>query len=468
MLSCTPVQILCFLIMRAAASSPHARSVLPLRLLLLRVLATCILGPTSFLRLSTAAAAAAVAPAANLSCDPCIDRPSYSLRAIVHGTSDDAFWLRMRAASVQAARDMRIQLDFELYETFDPDRMAGDILEAAAAGAGAENAMDAGDRKDNRPDALVVTIPSPIVEEAIVRALEMGMPVFGLNSGYDVAEAAGVMGFVAMDEYLGGKAAAEEFVIAFDDADASGDPALSGIEISATSSNVTAATAAAAPVLDSSSSSSSRSITRAAFVNHQKGNTALEARRNGFAEGLAAAAGDTIVVDEIVVDLANSSNDPESVVADLQSSFEGCPYDIILLSGESSLEVTTSALYSAGCVLAPGQTLLGSFDTGEGIYAAIATGRLAFAISQQSHLQGMLSIVFAATYVTTGKKLARAAVSDSEYGIWLSGPQGKLRREKPACTCLYLHTHCRKNMLNLKCMHADGSDLYSSFYLHRQ
>lgn len=397
------VQILYFLIIMLAA----------------HVLATCcILGP-SFLGLSTAVAAAAVAPAANLSCDPCIDRPSYNLRAIVHGTSDDAFWLRMRAASVQAARDMRIQLDFELYETFDPDRMAGDILEAAAAGA--ENMMD-GDRKDNRPDALVVTIPSPIVEEAIVQALEMGMPVFGLNSGYDVAEAAGVMGFVAMDEYLGGKAAAEEFVIAFD-VDASGDPALSGIEITTTSSNATAADAVLA-------SSSSRSITRAAFINHQKGNSALEARRNGFADGLATT-DDRIVVDEIVVDLANSSNDPESVVAGLQSSIEGCPYDIILLSGESSLEVTTSALYSAGCVLAPGKTLLGSFDTGERIYASIATGRLAFAISQQSHLQGTLSIVFAATYVTTGKKLARAAVSDSEYGIWLSGPQGKLRREKP-------------------------------------
>ena len=397
--------------------------------LLLHVLVTwCILGP-GFLHLSAAAATAAVAPAASLSCDPCIDRPSYNLRAIVHGTSDDAFWLRMRAASVQAAKDMRIGLDFELYETFDPDRMAGDILEAAAAAAGSTN----GGNGNNRPDALVVTIPSPVVEEAIVQALEMGVPVFGLNSGYEVAEAAGVMGFVAMDEYLGGKAASEEFFNAFNTVDASGDPALSGIETSTAGSNATAADAVLA-------SSSSRSITRAAFINHQKGNSALDARRNGFADGLAAT-DDRIVVDEIVVDLANYSNDPESVVAGLQSSFEGCPHDIILLSGESILEVTTTALYSAGCILAPGETLLGSFDAGEGIYASIATGRLAFAISQQSHLQGTLSIVFAATYVTTGKKLARAAASDSEYGIWLSGPQGKLHREKPAAL-VYIYIKC--------------------------
>ena len=146
---------------------------------------------------------------------------------------------------------------------------------------------------------------------------------------------------------------------------------------------------------------------------------------------------DRISVDEVLVDL-QASSDADTVGnnanADLQSSFEGCPYDIVLLSGESALEVVTSALYSAGCVLAPGHTLLGSFDTGEDIYASIATGRLAFAISQQSHLQGTLSVVFAATYATAGKKLARAAQSDSEYGIWLSGPQVINLRNLPSDT----------------------------------
>ena len=51
----------------------------------------------------------------DLNCDPCIDRPTYRIQAIVHGTSDDRFWQRLRASSIQAAEDMRVDLDFELY-----------------------------------------------------------------------------------------------------------------------------------------------------------------------------------------------------------------------------------------------------------------------------------------------------------------------------------------------------------------
>ena len=51
----------------------------------------------------------------DLNCDPCIDRPTYRIQVIVHGTSDDKFWQRTRASSIQAGKDMRVDLDFELY-----------------------------------------------------------------------------------------------------------------------------------------------------------------------------------------------------------------------------------------------------------------------------------------------------------------------------------------------------------------
>ena len=51
----------------------------------------------------------------NLSCDPCVDRPSYRVQVIVHGTSNEPMWQRIRASSIQAGKDMRVQLDFELY-----------------------------------------------------------------------------------------------------------------------------------------------------------------------------------------------------------------------------------------------------------------------------------------------------------------------------------------------------------------
>jgi hypothetical protein len=50
-----------------------------------------------------------------LSCDPCVDRPSYRVQVIEHGASNESMWQRIRASSIQAGKDMRVQLDFELY-----------------------------------------------------------------------------------------------------------------------------------------------------------------------------------------------------------------------------------------------------------------------------------------------------------------------------------------------------------------
>eukprot|EP00957_Ditylum_brightwellii_P027443 2074672-Ditylum_brightwellii.AAC.1 len=95
----------------------------------------------------------------------------------------------------QAARDMRITLESELYPTYSDAQMAHDIRAAANAGAW---------------DGLVVTIPSDIVQEAVAYAAPK-IPIFGLNSGSD-RQVKGVLGFVAMDEYLGGAMAAQEFL----------------------------------------------------------------------------------------------------------------------------------------------------------------------------------------------------------------------------------------------------------------
>lgn len=307
-------------------------------------------------------------PPLELDCDPCIDRPTYTVRAIVHGTKIDAFWQRVRAASIQSGKDMRINLEFELYETFDPQQMATDIIDAATS--------------PTPPAALVVTIPAPIVEDAIVEALKY-VPIFGMNSGFEIAEQLGVFGFVAMDEYLGGQDAGREF-------------------------------------LDLSPSN----ITRALYINTEKGNSALEARLEGFQQALQESSG-TIQVDELVVD--PSSVDLQSTI---ESALEGCPYEAVLLSSARITEQTTSGFYVNGCSLS--DHLLATFDTDEDVYAAIATGKLSFAISQQSYLQGALSIVFAATYVTTGKKLARSG--DNIYGIWRSGPRIINLRNLPSDT----------------------------------
>lgn len=61
------------------------------------------------------AAAFATGDGMDLDCDPCIERPDYSVKVIVHGIASDKFWQRMRVSSRQAALDMRVKLDFDLY-----------------------------------------------------------------------------------------------------------------------------------------------------------------------------------------------------------------------------------------------------------------------------------------------------------------------------------------------------------------
>jgi len=283
----------------------------------------------------------------DLNCDPCIDRPTYRIQVIVHGTSDDKFWQRTRASSIQAGKDMRVDLDFELYDVFDPKVMAADI-EAAATG-------------PSPPDALIVSIPSPVVESAVSKATEY-IPIFGMNSGYDLATRVGVLDFIAMDERLGGVVAAEEFL------------------------------------------KENSNITRALYINHQKGNTALDERFIGFQQGLVNAS-----VDELEVDVTLPGD-----IEKIARALEGCEYEAVLLAGsESTLDLALDVFD-----MCPNH-FLGTFDEGATAYEAIATGKLLFVVSQQAHLQGTLSVVAAAIYATTEKKLSS---SQATFGTYLSGP----------------------------------------------
>jgi simple sugar transport system substrate-binding protein len=295
-------------------------------------------------------------------CDPCIDRPSYLIRAIVHGTKS-AFWEQVRNAAFQAAADMRVNFQMELYDTFDEEKMAQDIIDLSTG--------------PNAPDALIVSIPSTRVQEAVSTALKY-VPVFGLNSGYEVASELGLFGFVSMDEYEGGAMAAREF---------------------SKQKNVTNAT-------------------QFLFVNHEKGNLALQHRLNGFQDTLDGK------VEELVVD-------PDGDMASLlKDALEGCNYDAVLLASSFTLEYTTSAMSQNGCSL--GDILLGTFDTNANVYGAIAVGKLSFAISQHQHLQGAFSVVMASLYATTGKKLVPS--SESLFGVYSSGPSVINLRNLPSDT----------------------------------
>ena len=129
----------------------------------------------------------------NFACDPCIDRSDVRIKVIWHGTGRDFFWQAVKSAAQTAESDLGIHLDLSLYEDFDTSQMAEDIAAIADM--------------EMPPDALIVTIPSDDVHAAISTVVADGVPVFGCNSGYDVAERLGLMGFVGMHEYRNTKVA---------------------------------------------------------------------------------------------------------------------------------------------------------------------------------------------------------------------------------------------------------------------
>lgn len=240
-------------------------------------------------------------------------------------------------------------------DEFDENVMAEDII-AAATG-------------ENPPDALIVTIPFAVVQEAVQRATEY-IPVFGMNSGYDIAADLGVLDFIAMDEYRAGEVAAVEF------------------------------------------QKESSNITKALFINHAKGNSAAIYRLGGFRAGM----GSSVLIDELILEESSPFDENLELIA---SSLEGCEYDTVLLLGaDATLEMTLKAFEVTSCL--DSDMILGTFDQNLAAYEAIATGRLLFAISQQAYLQGTLSVVAAATYATTEKKLSS---SQATFGTYLSGPK---------------------------------------------
>ena len=103
--------------------------------------------------------------------------------------------MRLAASARQAARDMDVNLELELYEPGGniEKRMASDIRSVASSPS---------------IDALIVTIPSKEVANAVRYAAELNMPVFGLNSGHNevplLIQEEALQFFTSMDERLGG------------------------------------------------------------------------------------------------------------------------------------------------------------------------------------------------------------------------------------------------------------------------
>ena len=301
--------------------------------------------------------------APNLDCDPCIRRPDFVIKAIVHGTKQDPYWQATQSAMEQAARDMKVQFQMELYDNFNPEKMASDISRLTT--------------DSSRVDSLIVTIPSEQVHSAIREAVDSRIPVFGFNSGYDVFESLGVIDFVAQDEYEAGVKAAEEFIRLTRNKD---------------------------------SKQTQTAIQRAVFVNHQKGNQALDTRFRGFQETLLEW-NDSIQVEELVVD----PNDLLALNDAILEAMQGCPYDVVLTAGVVTAPLILEAASELDCY--PGMKIA-TFDEAYFLQSYILQDKLAFALPQQKYLEAALPVVMASLYATT----SAAIVPNLQTKTYLSGP----------------------------------------------
>ncbi|MBE2269412.1 MAG: sugar ABC transporter substrate-binding protein [Anaerolinea sp.] len=183
------------------------------------------------------------------------DARPYRIVVVTHGQASDPFWSVVANGVQDAARDMRVEVEYQAPGTFDMVAMA-QLIDAAVA---------------SEPDGLVVSVPdADALGPSIRAAVEAGIPVISINSGSDVAEQLGVLAHVGQTEYEAGYGGGQRMAAA--------------------------------------------GVTNALCVNQEVGNAGLDLRCQGFADALAEAGGTSTV---LAVDLADPTGTQARVSAAL-------------------------------------------------------------------------------------------------------------------------------------------------------
>ncbi len=257
-------------------------------------------------------------------------REDIRIVAVVHGGADDPFWSVVKNGIDQAAADLGVTVEYRAPDTFDMPQMA-QLIQAAVA---------------SQPAALLVSIPdAEALSESIGQAVEVGIPVFSINSGSDVFQDLGVLRHVGQTEYEAGLGGGQRMA-----------------ELGATTG---------------------------LCVNHEVGNVALDLRCQGFADGLGGE-----------VEVLSVSRDPIEIQSAVTAALAANPeVDAILATGPLGAEPTLEALREAGRI---GEVMIGTFDLSPGILEALAANEASFAIDQQQWLQGYLGVLTAVNYVQYG------------------------------------------------------------------
>ncbi len=259
---------------------------------------------------------------------------------VTHGAASDGFWSAVKEGAEAAAKEAGVSVSYRSPKTFDLEKMAA-LAEAAVKEA---------------PDGLIMSIPNAdAVAGPIHAAVDAGIPVITINSGFDVGRSLGALLHVGQNEYEAGRVAGDAMR-----------------ELGAK---------------------------KALCLNHELGNVGLDLRCKGFIDGFAGS------VEVVPVD-----PDPEKAKATIAEHLKGDEeVDALLaLSATSAGEPAVSAVKE----LEGRKVAVGTFDVTDTMLNALADGEASFAIDQQPFLQGYLPV----EYLTLLKRRGLVPVSNVSTG----------------------------------------------------
>jgi simple sugar transport system substrate-binding protein len=246
------------------------------------------------------------------------DTPRITIALITHASPGSAFWdVVQKGAEEAAAKD-----NVELRYSSDPQAPnQANLLQTAI---------------DSRVDGIAVTLANPeAMAPGVKAAVDAGIPVVGLNSGFDAWKRLGVQQYFGQDENIAGRAAGDRL--------------------------------------------SAEGAKKVLCVVHEQGNVSLEARCAGIAATLKGG-----VVEPLYV----NGTDMPSVEATLTAKLQQDPtFDTIATLDSSIANVAVKSKAASGS-----HATIVTFGIDPETVKEIKSGDVAWANDQQPYLQGYLAV----------------------------------------------------------------------------
>jgi simple sugar transport system substrate-binding protein len=242
-----------------------------------------------------------------------------TIAMVTHGNPGDAFWDVVKSGAEQAGTDLGATVTYQ--GDGDPVRQS-QLIDSAVA---------------THPDGLIVSMANPDgVKASVEKAVAAGIPVITINSGLEESLAFGAQTHVGQSEYAAGQAAGKRLAKA--------------------------------------------GATKVICVIHEAGNTGLEDRCRGAADGLGSP------VWNVQVDIAN--------LADARNTIKGTLLADPSIDGVLSLNPGVAVAASQAITDAGSHAQLATFDVSADVTKLIEAGSILFAVDQQPYSQGYLPVVF--------------------------------------------------------------------------